>query len=316
MPLSFPEPNGTRELSRPHAQLFPVTADQIDTVALLLQSKAATPQKVRLGLREAPSVWDFRSETDIASVEATVAPGSDGWVEFPLKARVTPGKLYYVHVDAHEGIFWKCFRETRGEPCRLPVGCTAAYLPAKTSYAEKSGTFRQLFPDVTMKEIPGSGKEGHWQPLTGGLGLCMKLTPESLAYPGENVIRGTNRPDQWTNIWVSDPAGKLPATLELEWQGPVSFNTVQLTFDTDQNKRVTLPLFRYPDCVKDYTLEYHDGSGWKPLVQEQGNYTRRRVHRFDTVQARRLRLTVQATNGTDTARVYELRVYKDAVEKA
>lgn len=314
--LRFPEPNGFRELVRPNAQLFPVTSERVDTVELLLESKSTTAKRVRLGLREAPAVWDFRSETDIASVEATVAPGTKGWISFPLNARVKPGKLYYVHVDAAPEIFWASYREKKGEPCVLPVGCTAAYLPAKTSYAEKSGTFRELFPDVTLQDIPGSGKEGHWQPLTGGFGLCMKLTPESPAYQGENVIKGTNRPDKWPNIWVSDPGEKLPATLELRWEKLINFNTVQLTFDTDQNKRVTLPLFRYPDCVKDYTIEYHDGSSWKPLVQEKGNYVRRRVHRFKQVHARKLRVAIQATNGADTARVYEIRVYQDPVEEA
>jgi hypothetical protein len=140
----------------------------------------------------------------------------------------------------------------------------------------------------------------------------MKVTPTSEPYEPQNVVTGTNRPDQWTNLWISDPAQKLPAWLQLEWPMPMRFNTVQLTFDTDANRRVTLPLFRYPDCVRDYQIEVGTAAGWKPLLEVHENYVRRRVHRFDAVETNRLRLTVLATNGAPSARVYEIRAYDEA----
>jgi hypothetical protein len=45
------------------------------------------------------------------------------------------------------------------------------------------------------------------------------------------------------------------------------------------------------------------------LVEAHDNYVRRRVQRFETVQSQRVRLTVLATNGAPSARVYEMRVY-------
>lgn len=144
-----------------------------------------------------------------------------------------------------------------------------------------------------------------------GRSLCLKVTPESYPYGPENVIKGTNRPDKWPNIWISDPQKGLPAYLQLEWDSPIGFNTVQITFDTDQNKRVILPLFRYPDCVKEYVLEYYDGNNWKKIIEEKDNYVRRRVHKFDTVKADKLRITILSTNGTATARIYEMRVYNE-----
>ena len=47
----------------------------------------------------------------------------------------------------------------------------------------------------------------------------------------------------------------LPQHVELAWKSPQSFNTVLLTFDTNTGRRENLPLFRYPDCVKDYDLQ-------------------------------------------------------------
>ena len=139
----------------------------------------------------------------------------------------------------------------------------------------------------------------------------MRFAPESRPYGASNVVHGTNRPDTWTNIWISDAAQGLPAWLELRWPRPVSFNEVQLTFDTNAVRRATPPLYRYPECVKDYVVESASGPGWQELVSIEGNYERRRVHRFPRSMTDRLRIRVLATNGLASARIYEVRVYDE-----
>jgi hypothetical protein len=281
--LKFPEGDIWRELRFPHAQLFPVSGDRVQRVELLLESKIDRAVDMRIGLREAAHVWDFRSMHDIAEARGVVPPRHRGWLAFDLGTQVEPGKLYYIYLGAQLGVGWFAFREVDGSPNRCPVGTTGADMPGDRT----------------------------WRPITGGYSLAVRLTPESRPYGPGNVIRGTNRPDQWTNIWISDPAASLPQSLELEWRERQQFNTIQITFDTDQNRRITLPLFRYPDCVKDYRIECRVGGTWKTLVEVADNYGRRRVHRFDTVQADRARLIVLATNGGPSARVYELRVYRE-----
>lgn len=309
--LRFPDPNGSWELQRPYAQLFPVSGDRIDSVSLLLSSALPQPATLRVGLRKAASVGDFRDQEDIAEARAQVPAGRQGWVRFDMGATVSPDHLYYIYTEAHPGISWLSFKEEDGQPNRVPVGTTPATLPAKTSYAEKSTAYRSLFADTALSDIPGAGREGHWQPLTMGRSLCLRVTPVPAPYSPDNVRRGTNRPDQWTNIWISDPAKGLPVSLTLAWERPQRFNTVQLTFDTDQNRRVTLPLFRYPDCVKDYRLEAQVQGHWQLLEEVKDNYVRRRVHRLDRVSAAKLRITVMATNGAPSARLYEVRVYDE-----
>jgi len=73
----------------------------------------------------------------------------------------------------------------------------------------------------------------------------------------------------------------------------------------------TPPLYRVPECVRDYTLYYESSGGWKELVRVKENYQRRRVHRFDRVTSRRVRLEISATNGDASARLYEMRVYQE-----
>lgn len=88
-------------------------------------------------------------------------------------------------------------------------------------------------------------------------------------------------------------------------------NEIQITFATDVNRRVMLPLFRYPECVKRYEIAIPEGGGWKTIAQEDDNYFRRRVHRVDAVTTSRLRINMLETNGSPQARVYEVRAYNE-----
>jgi hypothetical protein len=85
---------------------------------------------------------------------------------------------------------------------------------------------------------------------------------------------------------------------------------VYLTFDTDLNVPFN-PARLAQQCVRDYQLSYHDGVKWVELVSVAGNFQRRRVHRFEPVQAAKLRLTVLATHGDPSARVFEIRAYDE-----
>ncbi|MDX1638581.1 MAG: FAD-dependent oxidoreductase, partial [Balneolaceae bacterium] len=311
-PMVFPDADDERELKIPHAQLFPVSEDRVDTIELLMRSERSNPTEIRLGLRHAPSVWDFRSEDDLAVAHATVPGNFDGWVRFELNAPVESDNLYYVYTDKQEGVYWQLFRDSHDEPSQTPVGTTAAIQPVKPPRSEQSQAYRETYSPTTLEDLPGTGENGRWEPLTGGQSLSMKVTPKSKPYGPQNVITGTNRPDQWSNIWISDPTEPLPAWLKLEWPSPQRFNTVQLTFDTNQNYRVTKPLYRYPESVRKYVLEYRQNNGWRELLRENDNYVRRRVHHFDAVQTSALRVRVLATNGIEDARIYEMRVYNEA----
>jgi len=123
----------------------------------------------------------------------------------------------------------------------------------------------------------------------------LRLDPPSKPFGPENVISGVARPEKWTNIWISDPNEKFPQTLTLDFGREVEFNTVYLTFDTFLHLDTSHwpPLHKAPECVRDYALH------------------RRRVHRFDMVKTDRLMLEVYASNGDPTARVYEIRIYKE-----
>ena len=136
------------------------------------------------------------------------------------------------------------------------------------------------------------------------------LTCEIQCHP-ENVINGVARiVDRTPNQWVSDPTQPLPQWIELEFPEPTTINTVYLTFDTDMNaSHHTVPLV--PQCVRDYELSCLADGHRISLATVTENFQRRRVHRFDPVEAKKLMLLVAATNGDRSARVFEIRAYHE-----
>lgn len=281
MTLVRPEPSESFPLSVPHAMILPISRDRVDAIELLLENSGLAAKPVLLAVRPVPSVWDFRPSPRLRQIEAVVPPGRS-WVRFDVNASISPSSLVAFELGAVPGLAWVGAKDREGKPSVTPAGVSAATLPGRT----------------------------RWRPLTLGCSFSFRLFPESQPYSPGNVNTGTNRPDRWTNIWLSDPRQEFPAWLELTWKEPQRLNLVQVTFDTDANRRATLPLFRYPDCVRDYRLEL-DG---KTIAVVRGNYHRRRVHRFPELEASRLRLTVEATNGATMARVFEVRAYREPVK--
>ncbi len=284
--LRFPESETFHKATLALGQVFPVATDHVDGVELLLQSSSAQARQVTLSLRRVEHAWDLRPSPVIAKATATVQAGYKGYVPFALHARTRPGSLYFASIDAQPELAWAMFSDIDGRPSQVPVGSTAADLP------------------------PG----GFWRPFTRGRSLVLRVSPEQRPYTAQNVVRGTNRPDRWTNIFVSDPAQSLPAWIELRFPSPVQCNQVQITFDTDTSRRIALPLFHYPECVKRYEVAIAQGGGWKTIAAEDNNYFRRRVHRFDSVTTNRLRIHVLETNGAAEARIFEVRVYNEKAE--
>ena len=276
--LKFRVGDELHELNVPRAQLFPVSENRINSIKLLLESKRDRVAKVTLHLRGANDVWDFTSETDISVCESNVPPNSRTWVTFEVQREVEAKRLYWIWLEPCPGVYWVHSEDE-------PTGTVAAYKP---TYFERT-----------------------WVWVHGC--YAMQLDPSSRPYEPENVVSGVARPESWTNIWISDPSKPLPQWIELDFGKSVTFNTVYLTFDTHLNWRGKYPLFyKAPQCVRDYAIYYLDEGGfWRQVVAVQGNYHRRRVHKFKPVTSNKLRVEIIATNGDKSARIYEIRVYME-----
>ena len=281
--LRFPEGDEPRELDWPAAQLFPISSDHLDAIDLLLSSQRQDTATVTLRLYQAPDCWTMKADNLIALSTADVSARATGWIRFKLDIPTERNTLYWVEVDVCPGVCWHYSNNKH----QIPVATTAAFRRPQSSYwrtYERGNT-------------------------TGCFSL--KTEPPQYPYQAANVLSGISRPESWTNIWISDPKESSPQTLELSWPEAIKFNSVMLTFDTNVNQIAvkTPSLLRFPECVRDYELAYRTESGWQPILQVEGNYQRRRIHQFDAIQTDSLRLKCIATNGLDSTRVYEIRIY-------
>jgi hypothetical protein len=143
------------------------------------------------------------------------------------------------------------------------------------------------------------------------------------AWQAANVVDGVTRDLKavW-GPWSSDSVHRwesagLPATLALELPSAVSIREIHLTFDTNFENELILSMSDYhtkksaprsaqPETVKAYRLLV-DG---KVVVEETGNYLRKRVHTLAApVTGAKVELEVRATHGAPNARVFEVRLY-------
>ncbi len=137
----------------------------------------------------------------------------------------------------------------------------------------------------------------------------------------ENVIDGYVR-DMYGEVnhrWLG-VMGSNGAWIDLSWEKPREIRQVQFTFDTGFHRELTLSssdgvtshMVRapQPETVKDYVVKAVTEEGKTvELARVSGNHQRLRKHTFDPVRVKSVRLEISATNGSEQARVYEIRCY-------
>ena len=272
-------PGDLHPLNMPRAMMLPRgILREVKSIRVLLRSELSHPVQITAHVRGAGEPGDFSSTEDLATATASVPPGRESYVEFPVNLAVD-APLFWVWLPKTEGVSWRLMASGPYQACR--------------AYGGTSGR-------------PWTVVKGQYYAVS---------TRPALASPVDcapaNATNGVARiEDRTMNLWASDPAQPMPQWIELEFPKPVAINTVYLTFDTDMNTSHHRVAF-VPQTVRDYRLSYFDGGRWRTLGAEKDNFQRRRVHRFASVKAAKLRLEVEATNGDRSARVFEIRAYDE-----
>ncbi len=264
-------------LNMPRAVMFPRgLMEKLETISLFVESTIKTTVELELHLRGSEKFEDFSSSEDIATAKASVPPGKKSRVTFTFNQAVRTPYLW-LWLPKTEGIEWHLMD-------RAPLGSCRAYMSGKKWNVVKGQYY--YFRSKPDMMVP-------------------------LNHAPENVISGISRPvGETTHQWASAPEKDMPQWIELSFDTPTQVNTAYLTFDTDMNTSVHNEAF-VRRCVKNYRLSVDDGSGWKTVAEESENFQRRRIHRFDTTAVKKIRLTVLNTNGDKSARVFEIRAYRE-----
>lgn len=265
---------GRSGLQLERAELFPFSSDHLDAIDFELASTATRAEELHIALYHARSLVGFSASRLLFEQTVTVTPGFSGFLNVPFNIAVPAHSLLWVSLHSTDGIYWLYSNNP-------PTGTASA-----------------------------SRIVSNWKPQKGSYGI--RLSPESRPYECENLLSGRSRPEEWTNIWISDPAAALPAWVQYTFDRTVELDTIHLTFDTNLNlAHMAVPgLYRAPECVRDYRIlaRTHDDP-WIEVERVRNNFQRTRIHHFAPLQVDALKVEADATNGSPSARLYELRAY-------
>jgi hypothetical protein len=300
-PLPVVHRDKMESLKIKRGQLFPISSSRLDVVRLNLASALQHDQDVTVTLHTAGAVRDFYKGRQVTQATATTPANSDSWVDFRFDRQVQPG-LYWLEVEAIPGLSWAWSREE-------PLGTQAV----SWSEGEITSLDELMMPGLIPQNLPDYDPTPRWRLDRGS--YAIQLEPVSYPYGPEQVISGVTRTERATNIWISDPKQPLPQSLELDFGAPVDLARLQVTFhlNTDVPDPNAGPQPggspEMPDCVRDYRVEYEVGGRWDELLAEKGNHHRQRRHSFPVVKTGKIRLVVEATAGSPSAQVFEVRAY-------
>ncbi|HEU0138645.1 MAG TPA: FAD-dependent oxidoreductase [Bryobacteraceae bacterium] len=299
-PLAFGgvQPGEFRAFTTPLAQVFPVTHGRIDTLELYMKN-AGTTAELQVEIQELERIWDRTEGKTVATAKVAMDANSEAWVPVPLNARVRPGRPYRCCVRGPEHVAWV-------QAAHYPTGTVAQFLHISPGGIEAKN--RHL-PSFQLDEIDLPPYR-HWITQR-GIARSLKVAPAPLPYAAANVNNGVAWPIDMPNVWVSDPAAGLPQSVEVQFEGERTVDTVLVGFDTDLDPQTnTKPPFWKPStCARHWRLFVMAGGKWRNAYEEEDNYLRRRTATFDPIATTALKLEVLATNGDPSARVYEIRAY-------
>ena len=269
------------ELLQRRGQWVAIGGEPLRLVSFCLSNRSAEVQRVEARLMRVSHVWDYAVNDAMVVDGATlmIAPGEKQWVTWTLPDEIDLPQEGYLRFDLlpNENVLWHV---------------AGAIEPGHVSAFEMApGKMRRYSTGVT---------------------LAMRVDPPQRCFAAGNVTSGQARPHRGTNLWRSDPTSDLPQSLSLAWEAPQPISEVDLTFAGHllREYHAYAPLYRDPQCIKDYEVQIEVNGIWKKVIEVQGNYQRHRHHVLDSpVTAKRIRVVVLATNGDPSAAIYEIRIY-------
>jgi hypothetical protein len=147
--------------------------------------------------------------------------------------------------------------------------------------------------------------------------ICFRLLSPTSAFSADKAADGYKRPYGGPHLWSSACMdASQQEWLEVSWPEAVKIRSVHLTFNDDVNEDlINLHHHRtefeiIPELVKDYKLQAFIGGDWTTVAEGLDNHMRKHVHLLsEVVTTDRLRVVVEATNGTERAEIVEIRCY-------
>jgi hypothetical protein len=279
--------------------LFPVEPS-LGKFELLIQ--ASEPTEVEIELWDTGRDENYVPANLLTTASAKVEQGELQWTSFDLQWAPVQPKNAFVVIKANDKV--KVY--VSDDPLSGVLSFIKGAKPRVSSNMEE----QQPDQPVVQWSMRGLVRRP----------ICFRALPaegsQSAVYNPAKIIDGFLRPYGSPHVWLSAPieAGRKE-WLELAWDNQVEIGQVELIFNDDVNEDLInlhhhkTPFEIMPELVKDYRVEARVGGVWTELCREAGNRKRKRVHALGAaVSADRLRVVIEATNGSRYAEVVAVRV--------
>ena len=255
----------------------------IKKVWVWLSSANTEPTTINVSARIKGDIDTFCADSEPIKATAIVPPMHKGWLKIDIHVPVEPnekhpGAKLEVWIDKVDGIAWR--------------------FVTNLSFYNSFGVMLE---------------DGTWRMKSGAnFSVTVSEPKEELAdCSPSNVINGISRirsPEVYE--WVSDPDLTFPQWIELSFKEKAIINSVSVVFDTDMTNPGTswgIKIPHVPLCVKDYKVDTFVDGEWNTVAEVEGNFMRKRTHKFETLTAEKIRVTVLDTWGDKSARIMEIR---------
>ncbi|HTG68189.1 MAG TPA: FAD-dependent oxidoreductase [Candidatus Udaeobacter sp.] len=276
--------------------LFPVHP-MLASLELLVDAKQMTTLEAELwhtGRGE-----NYVPKQLVKSASAAVAAGNNQWVKLDLDWQPESACNAYVIVKTNEAISL----HVSDEPL------TGVLCFEKGPRPVVSALLEDHQPDQPVAQW--SMRNWNRRPV------CLRVTPNTEAYAANQVTDGYIRPFAGPHIWSSRPLSESSEEwIQLNWDNEQEIGEIHLTFNDDVNEDLInlhhhrTPFAAIPEVVQSYRIQAYMAEEWVTIVTEQNNYKRKKVHRLkEAIISDKIKLCVEATNGSPRAEISEIRVY-------
>ncbi len=147
----------------------------------------------------------------------------------------------------------------------------------------------------------------------------VSASTSALGSTPSNVLSGYffDSKKKYDNRWLA-PISEKPS-MKLEWNTPQKISQIFMNFDSgckhltmtlEQTRAARVIQAPQPEILSDYKViaTLPDGSE-KVLIDEKGNYQKRRIYNIEQTQIKALRVECIKTQGDKFARIFEIRCY-------
>ena len=295
------------------AQVVPLTCDTLESASFYVRNDDDREVRVHVQIEQIERIWDQHPGLPAGEGSLVIPSRHEGWIELTLSTHLESPRPHRIILSATEGIAWAAAAsdpvetETWTAAGSGPPGTVAQYLTVSPGGPESKNGHLEAFSYEEI-DLPGFSL---WRQYRKGV-HAVRLSPEQRPFEASEVTNGAAWVEDLPNLWISQPiVPGRPEWLQLDWATQVTFDNIQVSFDTDLDIDTSQrPLFyRAPRSAENWRIMVKSGSHWSEIFAEVGNVQRKHAIKLPTpVTASAIRIDVFSANGGGSVGIFEVRV--------